>query len=176
MKFKVMCWKFERRYDIHYKTQTGTSCEKCNSKAFRLGIEPATSGLLDQCSTNWATEAVADNFPAGRPFFATGPGLGLIMYIISTLEFPTHNLKFHLLTTSVNVKYYGFKISLSVYTLLFLPLLFRMKATFSSWLSESLSLAISPLLKQKKRKNKVRLIMSLFHFKTGGSSFWTTNI
>ena len=46
-----MCWKFECRYDIHYKTQTGTSCEKCNSKAFRLGIEPATSGLLDQCST-----------------------------------------------------------------------------------------------------------------------------
>ena len=33
MKFKVMCWKFECRYDIHYKTQTGTSCEKCNSKA-----------------------------------------------------------------------------------------------------------------------------------------------
>ena len=28
------------------------------------------------------------------------------MYIISTLEFPTHNLKFHLLTTSVNAKYY----------------------------------------------------------------------
>ena len=52
MKFKVMCWKFECRYDIHYKTQTGTSCEKCNSKAFRLGIEPATSGLLDQCSTS----------------------------------------------------------------------------------------------------------------------------
>ena len=46
-----MCWKFECRKDIHYKTQTGTSCEKCNSKAFRLGIEPASSGLLDQCST-----------------------------------------------------------------------------------------------------------------------------
>ena len=43
--------KFECREDIHYKTQTGTSCEKCNSKAFRLGIEPASSGLLDQCST-----------------------------------------------------------------------------------------------------------------------------
>ena len=46
MKVKVMCWKFECRY----KTQTGTSCEKCNSKAFQLGIEPASSGLLDQCS------------------------------------------------------------------------------------------------------------------------------
>ena len=43
--------KFECREDIHYKTQTGTSCEKCNAKAFRLGIEPAPSGLLDQCST-----------------------------------------------------------------------------------------------------------------------------
>ena len=42
----------------------------------------------------------------GVAFFATGPGLGLIMYILSTLEFPTHNLNFHLLTTSVNAKYY----------------------------------------------------------------------
>ena len=39
--------KFECRKDIRYKTQTGTSCEKCNSKAFRLRIEPASSGLLD---------------------------------------------------------------------------------------------------------------------------------
>ena len=69
-----MCRKFECRYDIHYKTQTGTSCEKLEG----LGVA----------------------------FFATGPGLGLIMYIISTLEFPTHNLKFHLSTTSVNAKYY----------------------------------------------------------------------
>ena len=49
---------------------------------------------------------------AGRPeglgvaFFATGPGLGLIMYIFTTLEFPTHNIDFHLLTASVNAKYY----------------------------------------------------------------------
>ena len=39
MKVNVMCRKFEYRKDIHYKTQTGTSCEKCNSKAFRLAIE-----------------------------------------------------------------------------------------------------------------------------------------
>ena len=51
MKVKVMGRKFECRKDIHYKTQTGISCEKCNSKAFWLGIEPASSGLLDQCST-----------------------------------------------------------------------------------------------------------------------------
>ena len=63
-----MCRKFECRKYIHYKTQTGTSCEKCNSKAFRLGIEPATSGLLDQCSTNWATEAVADNLGASSVY------------------------------------------------------------------------------------------------------------
>ena len=36
--------------------------------------------------------------------FATGPGLGLIMYILTTLEFPKHNLDFYLLTTSVNAK------------------------------------------------------------------------
>ena len=41
----------------------------------------------------------------GVAFFATGPGLGLIMYILTTLEFPTHNIDFHLLTTSVNAKY-----------------------------------------------------------------------
>ena len=50
MFIKVMCGKFECRKDIHYKTQAGASCEQ-NSKAFRLGIEPATSGLLDRCST-----------------------------------------------------------------------------------------------------------------------------
>ena len=31
----------------------------------------------------------------GVAFFATGPGLGLIMYILTTLEFPTHNNDFH---------------------------------------------------------------------------------
>ena len=51
MKLKVMGRKFECDKDIHYKTQIGTSCEKCNSKAFRLGIESASSGLLDQYST-----------------------------------------------------------------------------------------------------------------------------
>ena len=29
-------------------------------------------------------------------FFATGPVLGLIMYILTTLEFPKHNHDFHL--------------------------------------------------------------------------------
>ena len=28
------------------------------------------------------------------------------MYILTTLEFPTHYFNFHLLTTSVNAKYY----------------------------------------------------------------------
>ena len=42
----------------------------------------------------------------GVAFYATGPGLDLIMYILTTLEFPKHNLDFHLLTTSVNAKYY----------------------------------------------------------------------
>ena len=49
-------------------------------------------------------------FPAleglGVAFFATSPGLDLITYIFTTLEFPIHNFEFHLLTTSVNSKYY----------------------------------------------------------------------
>ena len=32
----------------------------------------------------------------GVAFFTTGPGLGLIMYILTTLEFPKHNHDFHL--------------------------------------------------------------------------------
>ena len=34
----------------------------------------------------------AGSIPNGVAFFATGPGLGLIMYILMTLEFPTHNI------------------------------------------------------------------------------------
>ena len=64
---KVMCRKFECRQDIHYKTQTGTSCEKYNSKAF---------------------------------------GSYNVYLKLTTLEFPTHNFDFHLLTTSENAKYY----------------------------------------------------------------------
>ena len=42
----------------------------------------------------------------GVAFFATGPGWILKWYIFLTLEFPNHNHDFHLLTTSVNAKYY----------------------------------------------------------------------
>ena len=38
----------------------------------------------------------------GVAFFATGPGLGLIMYIVTTLEFPTHYFDFHLYTTRID--------------------------------------------------------------------------
>ena len=31
----------------------------------------------------------------GVAFFATGAGLGLIMYILTTIEFPTHNTDFY---------------------------------------------------------------------------------
>ena len=106
-----MSRKFECREDKH-KTQTGTSCEKCNSKAFRLGIELASSGLPDQFST---TELGSRCRQLGREFsiyinemvmpvkyngiliiIIFGPGLDLIMYILTTLEFPTHNSDFHL--------------------------------------------------------------------------------
>ena len=40
----------------------------------------------------------------GVAFFATGPSLGLIMYILTTLEFPKRNHDFHPLTTTVNAK------------------------------------------------------------------------
>ena len=35
-----------------------------------------------------------------------GPALGLIMYIVTSLEFPIYNFDFHLLITSLNGKYY----------------------------------------------------------------------
>ena len=61
--------KFECRENIHYKTQSGSSCEKCNSKAFWLGIEPASSGLLDHAVLYYcATEAVADNLGASSVY------------------------------------------------------------------------------------------------------------
>ena len=40
------------------------------------------------------------------------------MYILSTLEFPTHNFNFHLLTTSVNAKYYYNYITLDLEVLI----------------------------------------------------------
>ena len=71
MKVKVMFRKFECREDIHYKTQTGTSCEKCNSKVFRLGIEDASSGILDwPVLYHWVTEAVADNLGASPVYIS----------------------------------------------------------------------------------------------------------
>ena len=46
MKFKVMCWKFERRYDIHYKTQ---------------------DQLLDQLVEHWSSNPeVAGSIPSRK--------------------------------------------------------------------------------------------------------------
>ena len=39
MKLVDMCRKFECREDIHYKTQTGTSCEKCKGLSRHFDIE-----------------------------------------------------------------------------------------------------------------------------------------
>ena len=51
---------------------SGTSCEKCNSKAFQLGIEPASSGLLDRpVLYHCAKEAVADNLGASSVYILT---------------------------------------------------------------------------------------------------------
>ena len=43
--------------------------------------------------------------PVGVVCFV-GAHMIYILYIFTTLEFPTHNFHFHLLTTSVNAKYY----------------------------------------------------------------------
>ena len=57
------------------------------------------------------TELIGGVGVLGVTFFATGPGLGLIMYIFTTLEFPTYNFDFHLLIgetlVSACVKLYG---------------------------------------------------------------------
>ena len=37
MIINAMCRKFECRKDIHYKTQTGTSCEKCKLRGLPAG-------------------------------------------------------------------------------------------------------------------------------------------
>ena len=44
----------------------------------------------------------------GVAFFATGPGLGLIMYILTTLQFHKHNFDFHL-------KNYQFAFAIAMY-------------------------------------------------------------
>ena len=68
MKVRVMCMNFECREGIHYKTPTGSSCEKCNW----------ITGLVIQ--RTWVREG------HGVAFSATGHGLGLIMYICTTLK------------------------------------------------------------------------------------------
>ena len=96
MKVKAMGRKFECRKDIHYKTQTGTSCEKCNSEAFRLGIEPASSGLLDQCSTTELQKLLPTTWAQ-------------VQYIyINEMVMPVKykGILIIILTASVNAKYY----------------------------------------------------------------------
>ena len=70
------------------------------------------NGFCSSVVEHWSSNAGdAGSIPSRKAlelhfFFATGPGLGLIMYILTTLEFPKHHFEFHLLTTSVNAKYY----------------------------------------------------------------------
>ena len=78
------------------------------------------NGFCSSVVEHWSSNPEdAGSIPSlGVAFFATGPGLGLIMYILTTLKFPTHNFDFHLLTTSVNAKYY-YWFSLSCTVLVF---------------------------------------------------------
>ena len=53
--------------------------------------------------SHWAIEAVADNLGTSSVYIIQ---YYIITYILTTLKFPNHNHDFHLLTTSVNAKYY----------------------------------------------------------------------
>ena len=50
MKFKVRCSEFECREDIHFKLRK--MLRKMQLQGLRLGIERASSGSLDQRSTD----------------------------------------------------------------------------------------------------------------------------
>ena len=63
---------------------------------------------VSHCLTSATSSVVFDSQPEGLgvAFFATGPGLGLIMYIFTTLEFPTRDIDFHLVQK--DLAYYTF--------------------------------------------------------------------
>ena len=103
MKVKVMCRKFECHKDIHYKTQTGNSCEKCNSKAFRLGIKPASSGLLDQCSTTELQKPLPKTWATTWTIYIYNTELTPVMCITSY----THNFDFHLFHTMLPSQHFN---------------------------------------------------------------------
>ena len=61
------------------RPKPGPVAKNVTCKAFQLGIEPVSSGLLKRHRFDFQLEGL------GVAFFATGPGLGLIMYIFTTL-------------------------------------------------------------------------------------------
>ena len=81
-----------------------------------MRTKPMTSSILTMCLhliLNYLTGLVIsrgrgfDSQPEGLgvAFFATGPGLGLIMYILTTLGFPKHTTDLYLhypITTNSN--------------------------------------------------------------------------
>ena len=84
-------------------------CRKYNSSAVKIYIitpkprpvaKNATPKPFGGESNTESRGRGFDSQPEGLrvAFFATDPSLGLIMYIFTTLEFPTHNSDFHLLT------------------------------------------------------------------------------
>ena len=92
MKVNDIYSKFECRKDIHYKTQPGPVAKNATPRPSDWESNPRP---LD-----YQTSALPLSYRSRCR------QLGLIMYIFTTLEFPTHNVDFHLLTTSVNAKYY----------------------------------------------------------------------
>ena len=71
------------------------SCELTRAQVVGNGF---CSSVVEHWSSN--PEDAVGSIPSRKAlelhFFATGPGLGLIMHILTTLEFPKHNFEFHL--------------------------------------------------------------------------------
>ena len=63
-----MCWKFECRYDIHYKTQTGTSCEKCGLQGLPAENRTLLGHWITRTVLYHSTDSVADNLGASAVY------------------------------------------------------------------------------------------------------------
>ena len=87
MKVRVMCRKFECRKDIHYKTQTGTSCmRKIQLQDLPTGNRTRALWITRPVLYHWDTEAVADNLGASSVYIWTAllAGSSLLNHIVET--------------------------------------------------------------------------------------------